>query len=183
MADDLMTAPELAKYLKVELRTVYRYLKDADLPAIRMGGRWRFRKEDIDRWLLEHAPSQAIRRQQPRILVVDDDETFRELLSDFFQTRGYTFQEAEDGETALALLREMAFDLLIVDLRMPGMGGIELIRRAKSLHPDVRILVLTAYSGKESAIESLRLGVTNYIEKPIQNLEVLASAIELALKP
>ncbi|MBI2903266.1 MAG: response regulator [Candidatus Methylomirabilis oxyfera] len=183
MNDDLMTAPELAKYLKVELRTVYRYLKDAQLPAIRMGGRWRFRKEDIDRWLVEHAPLRAQRRHQPRILLVDDDETFRELLSDFFQTKDCTFRGAENGEAALALLKEMTFDLLIVDLRMPGMGGIELIRRAKSLHPDVRILVLTAYSGKESAIEALRLGVTDYLEKPIRDLQALASAVEVALRP
>ncbi|MCI0417630.1 MAG: helix-turn-helix domain-containing protein, partial [Acidobacteria bacterium] len=79
MADELMTAPELAKYLKVELRTVYRYLKDAQLPAIRMGGRWRFRKDDVDRWLFQRAPWRAHRQQQPRILIVDDDEMVREM--------------------------------------------------------------------------------------------------------
>jgi excisionase family DNA binding protein len=183
MPDDLMTAPELAKYLKVELRTVYRYLKDAELPAIRMGGRWRFRKEDIDRWLLKHAPAHVHARQHPRILVVDDDETFRSLLDDFFQTKGYLYQGAESGETALALIRSTNFELLLVDLQMPGMGGIEFIRRAKRLRPDIRILVLTAYGGKESAIEALRLGVTNYLEKPVQNLQALASAIEAAMKP
>jgi len=182
MADDLMTASELAKYLKVEVRTVYRYLKDADLPAIRMGGRWRFRKEDIDRWLVERAPLHAHRRAQPRILVVDDDETFRSLLDDFFQTKGYLFRGAENGEAALALIKDMTFELLLVDLLMPGMGGIELIRQAKRLRPDIRILVLTAYGDKESAIEALRLGVTDYIEKPIQDLEAFASAVKLALK-
>jgi len=183
MADDLMTAPELAKYLKVELRTVYRYLKDADLPAIRMGGRWRFRKEDIDRWLLNHGPPHAHARQQPRILVVDDDQTFRSLLDDFFQTKGYLFRGAESGKAALAMMGDLTFDLLLVDLQMPGMGGIEFIRQAKRLRPDIRILVLTAYGDKESAIESLRLGVTNYLEKPVQNLQALASAMELAMKP
>ena len=182
MAEDLMTAPELAKYLKVELRTVYRYLKDAELPAIRMGGRWRFRKEDIDRWLLNHAPQHAHRLQQPRILVVDDDETFRSLLDDFFQTKGYLFRGAESGKAAQAMMRDLTFDLLLVDLQMPGMGGIEFIRQAKRLRPDIRILVLTAYGDKESAIEALRLGVTNYLEKPIQNLQALASTIELALR-
>lgn len=181
MPDGLMTAPELAKYLKVELRTVYRYLKDAKLPAIRMRGRWRFRKEDVDRWLVERAPLHAHRRAQPRILVADDDEAFRELLSDLFQNRGYSIRGAGDGDAALALLREMTFDLLLVDLRMPGMSGIQLIRQAKKLQPDLRILVLTAYGAKESVIESLRLGVTDYIEKPIQDLEAFASAVKLAL--
>jgi ActR/RegA family two-component response regulator len=63
------------------------------------------------------------------------------------------------------------------------MGGIEFIRQAKRLRPDIRILVLTAYGDKDSAIEALRLGVTNYLEKPIQNLHALASAMELAMKP
>lgn len=183
MAEDLMTAAELAKYLKVELRTVYRYLKDADLPAIRMGGRWRFRKEDVDRWLVKRAPLRAHRRAQPRILVVDDDEAFRELLNNFFQNRGDSIRGVGDGEAALALLREVTFDVLLVDLRMPGMGGIELIRQAKKLQPDLRMLVLTAYGDKESAIEALRLGVTNYLEKPIQSLQTLATAMELAIKP
>jgi len=183
MSDDLMTAREVAKYLKVELRTVYRYLKEGQLPAFRVGGRWRFRKEDIDRWLLEHAPPQVRRREPPRLLVVDDDETFRGLLGDFFQARGYAVHGAENGETALALLREMTFDLLIVDLRMPVMDGIELIRQAKNLHPDVRILVLTAHGDKRSAVEALRLRVTDYLEKPVQSLEVLASTVERALEP
>ncbi len=183
MADELMTAPELAKYLKVELRTVYRYLKDADLPAIRMAGRWRFRKQDVDRWLLQRAPWRTHRRQQSRIMIVDDDQMAREMLTELLQPIGYTVRAAQNGESALDILREMTFDLLVVDLQMPGMGGVEFMRRARALYPDVRMLVLTGHAGKESAIESLRLGVSEYLEKPVRDLHALASAIELALKP
>lgn len=183
MTDELMTAPELARYLKVDLRTVYRYLKEAQLPAIRMEGRWRFRQRDIDRWLLRRAPLGARKRLQPRILVVDDDENFRSLLVDFLQTSGYTARGAEDGEAALALLREVPFDLLLVDLRLPGMDGLELIRQAKSLHSPAPIIIVTGYGSKESAIEAVRLGVTNYLEKPIRDLSALASAVQQALKP
>jgi excisionase family DNA binding protein len=183
MTDELMTAPELAKYLKVELRTVYRYLKDSQLPAIRMGGRWRFRKEDVDRWLLQQAPWRARRDQRFRILVVDDEAMVREMLAEVLQPMGYTVRGASSGESALDLLKEMAFDLLVVDLQMPGMGGIEFMRLAKGLYPDVRILVLTAHGAKESAIQALRLGVSDYLEKPVQDLQTLASAVELALKP
>ena len=188
MTDRLMTVPELANHLKVELRTLCRYLKvhpladkDAQLPAIRMGGRWRFRKEDIDQWLLNHAPPDAHTRQQPRILVVDDDENFRMMLLDLFEATGYMVQGVEDGEAALVLLRDMTFDLLLVDLQMPGMGGIELIRQAKSLHPHARVIILTGYAGKESAIEAASLGVTDTMEKPIRDLRVLESTVELAL--
>ena len=183
MNEELMTARELAKYLKVELRTVYRYLKDAQLPALRMGGRWRFRRGDIDQWLLHRAPLQAHKPLQPRILVVDDDENFRMMLLDFLQASGYSARAAEDGKAAVSLLREMTFDLLLVDLRMPGMDGIELIAQAKRLQPQARTIILTAYGSKETAIEALHLGVTDYLEKPIQDLRMLESAVEQALKP
>src|SRR3990172_12680460 len=174
MTDGLMTVPELANYLNVELRTLCRYLKvhplahkDAQLPAVRMGGCWRFRKEEIDRWLLQQPALQTHAPQQPRVLVVDDDENFRTMLLDLLETSGYMAQGAEDGETALALLREVIFDLLMVDLRMPGMGGIELIRQANSLQPHAPVIILTGYADKESVIEAARLGVTATIEKPI----------------
>ena len=188
MTDGLMTVPELANYLNVELRTLCRYLKvhplahkDAQLPAVRMGGCWRFRKEEIDRWLLQQPALQTHAPQQPRVLVVDDDENFRTMLLDLLETSGYMAQGAEDGETALALLREVIFDLLMVDLRMPGMGGIELIRQAKSLQHHARVIVLTGYAGKESAVEAASLGVTDTMEKPIRNLRALESAVEFAL--
>lgn len=181
--NELMTAPELAKHLKVELRTVYRYLKDAQLPAIRMEGRWRFRREDIDQWLLRHTQLQAHRQAQPRILVVDDNEDFRSMLLDFLQSLGCTARGTGDGEAALALLREVTFDLLFVDLRLPGMDGLDLIRQAKSLQSLAPIIVVTGYASKESAIEAVRLGVTDYLEKPIRNLAELASTVERALKP
>jgi DNA-binding NtrC family response regulator len=146
-----------------------------------MGGRWRFRKEDIDQWLLQHPLLQAEARQQPRILVVDDDENFRTMLLDLLETSGYMAQGVEDSETALALLREVTFDLLMVDLRMPVMGGIELIRQAKSLHPHARVIILTGHAGKESAIEAASLGVTDTMEKSIRDLLVLESTVELAL--
>ncbi len=188
MTEELMTVSELANYLKLELRSLGRYLrvhplaqKDAQLPAIRMGGRWRFRKEDIDRWLLQHTSLQAHPEQKPRILVVDDDENFRSMLLDLLQASGYMTHGVEDGEAAISLLQELTFNLLLVDLRMPGMGGLELIRKAKSLYSDVRVIILTGYEAKESTFEALRLGVTDSLEKPIQDLRVLESAVERAL--
>jgi DNA-binding NtrC family response regulator len=131
--------------------------------------------------MLQHPLLQVQARQQPHILVVDDDENFRTMLLDVLETSGYMAQGAEDGETALALLREVTIDLFMVDLRMPGMGGIELIRQAKSLQPHARVIILTGYAGKESAIEAASLGVADTMEKPIRNLRALESAVEFAL--
>ena len=118
-----------------------------------------------------------------RVLVVDEEPAVRSTMADLLEWAGFAVRVAPDGPTALAIFEGDAFDVVFLDLLMPGMGGIEFIRQAKRLRPDIRILVLTAYGDKESAIEALRLGVTNYLEKPIQNLQALASAMELAMKP
>jgi excisionase family DNA binding protein len=190
MTDNLMTVLELADYLKIESRALCRYLrahpladKDAQLPAIRVGGHWRFRREDIDRWLVQHPVLRPPTTRQSRILVVDDDENFRMLLLDLLEASGYVAQGAEDAQRALDLLEEAAFDLLMVDLRMPGMSGIELIRQAKSVQPNARVIILSGFAGTEYAAEAATLGVAHIVEKPIRDLRVFESTVRLVLSP
>jgi CheY-like chemotaxis protein len=147
-----------------------------------MAGRWRFRKVDVDRWLAERRPLASGGERQARILVVDDDEHFRSLFTDLLQGWGYEVQDASDGVAALTLLKETAFDLLFVDLKMPGMNGIEVIREAREVQPNARIIIVTAYGSKETAIEALQLGVTDYLEKPIVDIQTIASVVETALR-
>ncbi len=182
MAEEIMTAFELARYLKVDVRTVYRYLKESQIPAIRMGGRWRFRREAIDQWLLQCSPAET--RQPPtfHIMVVDDNEIFRSLLFTLFQeTPGYVVQGAKDGEEALALFREVSFDLLITDLQMPKMDGLTLIGHVKRLYPHTRTIIVTGFGAKETAIEALHFGVNKYLEKPIRDLQAFRSVVERVL--
>jgi CheY-like chemotaxis protein len=188
MTDDLMTVLDLADYLKIEPRVLCRYLqahplarKDTQLPAVRVEGQWRFRKEDIDRWLGQHPVLRPPTSRQHRILVVDDDENFRTLLIDLLETSGYVVQGAENARRALDMMEEAAFDLLMVDLRLPAMGGIELIRQAKSLQPTARVMIVSGYVSEEWAAEAARLGVTHTVEKPIRDLRVFESTIRLVL--
>lgn len=188
MRDEFMTVPELADYLKLELDALWRYLrlhplagKDAQLPGLRMDGRWRFRKDDIDRWLRQSVQVRDDGRCQPSMLVVDDDQHSRSMLLDWVHAWGYVAHGAESGEAALVLLKEMSFELLLVDLQMPGMGGVELIRHARRLHPDARIVVVTAYGREEAAVATLGLGVSGCLEKPLPDLRVVHSLLELAL--
>lgn len=183
MVEELMTAPELARYLKVDLRTVYRYLKESQIPTLRMGGRWRFRRQDIDRWLLQCSPAET--RQPPtfRVMVVEDDEPCRSLLTTLLREMpGTIVQEAEGGEEALALCRTLAFDLLITDLQMPTMDGLTLIRHVKRLHPSTRFVIVTGFGAKESAIEAIHLGVSAYLEKPIRDLQLFSTTVERVLR-
>jgi two-component system response regulator PilR (NtrC family) len=109
------------------------------------------------------------------ILVVDDEEGMRELLDIVLEKRGFAVATAPNAETALELFRARRFDVVIQDIRMPGMGGIRLIEELRALDPAVPILVITAYSTWDSAVEAMRLGAFDYVRKPFVTDEILAT--------
>ena len=115
-----------------------------------------------------------------RILVVDDDPGQRSLLETFLQTKGYRTQSAGSGEAALQLLSEEPFALLITDVRMPGISGIETLRRAGQKHPSMPVLLVTAFADIRSAVAAMRDGAVNYLAKPI-DLEELMASVRFAL--
>ena len=116
------------------------------------------------------------------ILVVDDDPTILKLLVKYLGKKGYRVTSAQDGEEALTLFRQDDFDLVITDLRMPRLDGLEILRRVKALQPDVEVLVLTGHGTMTSAIAALRDGgAADYLLKPLSSLELLAIAVKRAL--
>jgi excisionase family DNA binding protein len=134
MAEDLLTSHEVADYLKVDLRTVYRYIKQGQIPKVKVGGRWRFRRSDIEAWLRGEAQLEELPQPSGKhILVVDDNPGTVAVLTDILQEAGYNVQIARNGEEALAMLREICYDLLIVDLNLPKIGGLALIAKAHEL--------------------------------------------------
>jgi excisionase family DNA binding protein len=188
MDDTFLTTEEVLDYLQVNLRTVYRLIKAGRIPAVRVGRQWRFRRADLDAWLESQgtrtrrpaaaAPVRPALPDRPRILVVDDEASIRELLT---RTLALTEYDVEaDGNTGLDRLRLAAYDLLIADLRMPGMDGLTLIREARRLHPGLRVIIITGYSTESSAIEAVNLAVVGYLVKPFRVPQVL-SAVARAL--
>jgi excisionase family DNA binding protein len=182
-----LTTEEVLEYLQVNLRTVYRLIKAGKIPAVRVGRQWRFRKRDIDAWLDtqrprgERAPSSSIDRPQARdgrsrVLVVDDESSIRELLQKTLALAEYDVDTAPDGRAALERLRLGNYDLLIADLKMPGMDGLTLIREAKRLKADLPVIIITGFSTESSAIEAVNLGVAGYLTKPFRVPQVLAAA-------
>lgn len=102
------------------------------------------------------------------ILVVDDEEGLRDFLAEALEDDGHSTEKAADGMEAAALLKERAFDLMLTDLRMPGqMDGISLLRRAKEEQPDMEVIVLTAFGSVETAVEAMKFGAFDYLQKPI----------------
>jgi DNA-binding response OmpR family regulator len=110
------------------------------------------------------------------VLVVDDEETIRELLLKTLALADYEVDLAPDGRTALERMRMIQYDLLITDLRMPGVDGLTVIREARRLKADIAVIIVTGYSSEASAIEAINLGVQGYLTKPFRVPRVLAAA-------
>jgi excisionase family DNA binding protein len=188
MDESFLTTEEVLEYLQVNLRTVYRLIKAGKIPAVRVGRQWRFRKRDIDAWLESQRPRgmrapQASPRPapvaaggRPRVLVVDDEATIRDLLAKTLALAEYDVDIAPDGRTALDRLRMIPYDLLITDLKMPGVDGLTVIREARRLKADLPVIIITGYSNEASAIEAVNLGVSGYLTKPFRVPRVLAAA-------
>jgi len=113
------------------------------------------------------------------ILVIDDEEVIGNLLTDFLSERGYSVTYANDPQKGLNLTREKGFDIFIVDLKMPHIDGVEVMKSIKSLHPDSVIIVQTGYGSLETAQEALRIGAYDYITKPF-DIEKLAFTVARA---
>ena len=109
------------------------------------------------------------------ILVVDDDAILRERLARAFRARGLAARVAGDRDEALATIAEGPPELAVVDLRMPEVSGLELVRELRDRAPGMRIVVLTGYGSIATAIEAMRLGATHYLPKPADADDVLAA--------
>lgn len=107
------------------------------------------------------------------ILVVEDEPTQREMLVGFLRKEGHRVEEAPDGQTALEILKNKSLDVVILDQKMPGMSGIEVLERAKRIQPEADVVILTAYGTVESAVRAMKLGAYDYITKPVELEELL----------
>jgi len=183
MADDaFMTVEEVQKLLQVTGRTLYRLIRSDNLPGYRVGRQWRFRKPDVEAWLRANArrlaPSegQHARPSRRRVLVVDDQDSIRKFLVKALSLADYDTDAADSGAAAIEKLRAAEFDLLITDLQMPGMSGLQLIREARKLHPAVAVVIITGHSSEAIAIEAVNLGVAGYLTKPFRVQTILVRA-------
>ncbi|MBN1621880.1 MAG: response regulator [Endomicrobiales bacterium] len=104
--------------------------------------------------------------KKTKILIVDDDSTIAHACERALNITGYDVKCAGTGEEAVEILKEEQFSIVVLDLQMPGMSGMEVLRHIKSKTPDCDVIITTAYPSVDTAIESLRIGVYDYIKKP-----------------
>ncbi len=117
--------------------------------------------------------------KKPSILVIEDDAGMRETLSDILADKGYEVRTAGTGKEALALAKKEKFPTCLIDLKLPDITGIEVLKGLKALNPEAYAIIITAYASKETAIEALKADAYCYIEKPV-NMEELLAAVERA---
>lgn len=113
--------------------------------------------------------------ERARILVVDDESSVRLVLSDQLSRAGYEVSTAASGEEALGRLQDATFDLMLLDLKMPGIDGLQVMEEATGLAPDMVVIMLTAYASLDSAVQAMRHGGHDYLLKPASTEELLAS--------
>ncbi|MBN1615249.1 MAG: sigma-54-dependent Fis family transcriptional regulator [Deltaproteobacteria bacterium] len=114
------------------------------------------------------------------ILVVEDGQSQREMLRDFLRKEGHWVGEADNGVEAVRAVREGHYDLILLDYKMPGMDGMEVLREVKQLNPEIDVVIITAYGTIETAVEAMKAGAIDYITKPIEFDDLLMQVERVA---
>ncbi len=120
--------------------------------------------------------------EKKRILVVDDNELFRDSIVETLHRLGFLIDAAQDGPTALKKIDASQYDLVISDMKMPGMSGIELLENIKANHPDIPFLIITAYGAIETAVEAMKKGAYDFLQKSDSLIRELELTVDRTLK-
>ena len=107
------------------------------------------------------------------ILVVEDGQSQREMLRDFLVREGHTVAEAENGDTAIQSVLKGHFDMILLDYKMPGMDGMQVLKEVKKINPEIDVIIITAYGTIETAVDAMKAGAIDYITKPVEFDELL----------
>ena len=165
---ELMTVDEVADYLRVTKQTIYRLLWLGRIPASKVGHQWRFRKDSIDEWLRQEPVA-----RKTCILVVDDDKGIRDLFADVLSELGHKVVTAKDGSEGLELMKQLDYDLVFVDLKLPIVHGAELFRRIRKIKPDLPVIIITGYPDSDMFAQTLVYGPFGVMRKPFDKSDIV----------
>ena len=165
-----MTVREVAEYLRFTEKTIYRLLRRGGIPAIKIDHQWRFDKSALDEWLQRKSVGTPV-----NILVVDDEEVIGSLFKETLEELGHKVTTAETGYEGLDLAKQRDFDLVFLDLKMPGMDGAELFRRIKSIKPRLPVTIITGYPESDMMTRALAQRPFGVMSKPFGESDIMAA--------
>jgi len=119
--------------------------------------------------------------EEVSILVVDDERGMCEFLHYLLEGEGYKVDQAHSGAEALAKVSEQSFHLILADIKMPGIDGLEMLRRIREANQDTVVIVMTGYSSLETAIKAIKYDASDYLTKPFDDPDVVLAAVERGL--
>jgi excisionase family DNA binding protein len=164
---NLLTVKETSKYLRIPLPTVYYLVQRGQLPAIQIGGRWRIKKDALDKDILKED-----RAGQPTILVVDDDTSLQNLFKVFLKKIGFSRVVVGTVKEAISALEKQRFDLLFLDLKLPDGPADDVYETAKEIDPQLPVVVITGYPDSDMLNRILARGPVTVLKKPLKNDQI-----------
>lgn len=167
---ELMTLEELAQYLRFTKKTIYGLLKQGNIPAIKIGRKWRFKKDTIDNWL-----HRSMKGVKTRILVIDDEDIIRSLFKTILKEEGHIVVTASTGAEGIQYVKQRDFDLVFLDLKLPDMDGAEVLREIKNVRPTLLVTIVTGYPGSEMMEKALKEGPLGVMNKPFSDSDIIAA--------
>ena len=168
--EELLTLDEVASYLRVTKKTLYRLLEGYRIPVTKVGRQWRFDKASIDAWLRKNSAGRVA-----NILVIDDDETICSLFEDTLEEEGHTLTTVSDSSKGLALVKHGDYDLVFLDLKMPGMNGVELFGEIRVAKPELPVTIITGYPDSDLMKRALDRGPLGVMNKPFSGSDILVA--------
>ncbi|MFC1870510.1 response regulator [Chloroflexota bacterium] len=172
----LLNIKEAAAYLRISQSTIYKLVEKDKIPAKKVGGAWRFQRTMLDDWLKIRST-----RHRETILVVDDDIKIRNTLSDIIASRGYQVITVENGEKAIAALESLSLALVFLDLMLPDLTGVEVLRRIEKKTKKPVIVIVTGYGDDPIAMEAMSMGPLLLMRKPFR-LEDVQKVLNIVMK-
>ena len=180
MEDNLFTVEEVTKYLKIPKSTIYKLSQKGQIPSSKIGKQLRFKKSSLDKWLTEKesttlslftAKNKTDDQRLKQVLLIDDDDLVLKTVAKFLKSHGYNVTVSQSGEDALEEVRKLNFDLIITDIRMPGIDGIETIKRIREFHAqnnrlNIPEIIITGFMDPEAQRQAEQLGIRDYLYKP-----------------
>ena len=177
---DVMDSHDAAAFLGAHVETIRRLARGGRIPSFKVGKDWRFRRDSIERWAERWSQSRTQGSDLPYVLIIDDEASVRQVVSGAVERLGYRTAQAGDANSALLTVARNRPGLILLDLIMPGMSGVEFLKEVRTIHPELPVAIITGYPDSDLIAEALAYGPLMIIQKPTHESQ-LKVVLEMAL--